>query len=76
MTRTIATLLRNQGIGDLARIYIAARRAGLGFNLARVPADFDREPAELFDQRYMRALYERGFAIARDGYPWVRESGD
>jgi hypothetical protein len=76
MTRTIATLLRNQGIGDLARIYIAARRAGLGFNLARVPADFDREPAELFDPRYMRALYERGFDIARDGYPWVRESGD
>jgi hypothetical protein len=75
MSRTIATLIRNQGIGDLARIYIAAQRAGLGFNLASVPTDFDRQPAELFDPAYMRALYERGYALARDGYPWIRECG-
>lgn len=76
MTRSIASLTRNQGIGDLARIFIAAQRADLGFNLARVPADFDQEPNELFDPVYMRALYERGFNLARDGDPWRRESGD
>lgn len=76
MTRSIASLTRNQGIGDLARIFIAAQRADLGFNLARVPADFDQEPDELFDPAYMSALYERGYKLARDGDPWRRETGN
>lgn len=76
VTRTISSLIRTQGIGDLARIYIAAERGGLGFNLARVPADFAQEPGELFDPAYMRALYEKGESMASRGYPWVRERAD
>jgi len=44
-----------------------------GFNLARVPADFDLEPSELFDPEYMRALFERGVAAGRDEVSWVRK---
>jgi hypothetical protein len=72
VSRTIASLIRTQGIGDLARIYIATERDGLGFNLARVPQDFAVEPTELFDRNYMEALFERGRAMARGGYPWIR----
>lgn len=72
VSRTIASLIRTQGIGDLARIYIAAERGGLEFNLARVPTDFDVEPTELFDRAYMEALFQRGRSMARNGYPWIR----
>lgn len=37
MGRTVATLIRRQGIGDLAQVYLLAARDGLGFNLAYVP---------------------------------------
>ena len=74
VSRTISSLIRSQGIGDIAQIYITAERAGMGFNLARVPMDFDVEPKELFDPDYMRALFERGVAAGRDGTAWLRQS--
>ena len=73
VARTISSLIRTQGIGDLAQIYLTAERAGMGFNLARVPADFDLEPDELFDPEYMRALFERGVAAGRDENSWIRQ---
>ena len=73
VSRTIFSLIRTQGIGDLAQIYLTAERAGMGFNLARVPADFDLEPTELFDPVYMRALFERGVAAGRDEESWIRQ---
>lgn len=72
VTRTISTMIRNQGFGDLARIYIAAARHGLDFNLARVPADFEAEPAEAFDAAYMRELFDLGHRLGREGYPWLK----
>jgi hypothetical protein len=73
VSRTISSLIRTQGIGDLAQTYLTAERASMGFNLARVPADFDLEPDELFDPEYMRALFERGFAAGRDEASWIRQ---
>lgn len=71
INRSISTLIRNQGIGDLARIYIEVTRSGLDFNLARIPDDFDETPAEPFDREYMRRLFARGYELGRGGYPWV-----
>jgi hypothetical protein len=73
VSRTISSLIRTQGIGDLAQIYITAEGAGMGFNLAWVPADFTLEPQELFDPEYMGILFERGFNAGRDGTAWRRE---
>ncbi|MDQ1241548.1 MAG: Patatin [Pseudomonadota bacterium] len=56
-----------------AQLYLTAERAGMGFNLARVPADFDLEPNELFDPEYMRALFERGVAAGLDEASWIRQ---
>ena len=70
--RSIATLIKNQGIGDLYRIYSIARRDGIDFNLASIPSDFSDVSAEPFDQRYMSALFDRGYDLASHNYSWVK----
>lgn len=71
VSRTVESLIRSQGIGDLAQIYITSEHAGMGFNLAGVPPDFDVEPKELFDPDYMRSLFDRGFRDGREGTAWL-----
>ena len=71
--RTVSSLLRTQGIGDLYRIYLTAERDGLEYHGATIPADFNVESTELFDPVYMRALFDAGYERAKDGYPWEDE---
>lgn len=73
VARSMDSLIRTQGIGDMYRMYLGARRDNLDYNLAFIPADFEMEPEELFDPAYMKALYERGYDLARNGYPWSKE---
>ena len=70
--RSIATLIKNQGIGDLYRIYSVTRRDGIDFNLASIPADFSDPSDEPFDQKYMVALFDRGYDLASHNYSWVK----
>ena len=70
--RTIDSLIRTQGIGDLYQIYSLCVRDGNDFNLAYIPADFTEEPAESFDPVYMGKLFDLGFQMARAGYPWKK----
>jgi hypothetical protein len=70
--RSISTLIKNQGIGDIYRIYSVAWRDGVDFNLASIPADFNDKRDELFDQKYMVALFERGYDLGGHNYPWQK----
>jgi predicted patatin/cPLA2 family phospholipase len=70
--RSIASLIRTQGVGDLYRIFALAERDGLDFNLAFIPASFDEVPAELFDRAWMRKLYALGVEMGKGGYPWEK----
>jgi predicted acylesterase/phospholipase RssA len=70
--RTISSLIRTQGIGDLYRIYLGTQRDGMVYNLADIPADFDEQPAEAFDPEYMRKLFDVGYQLAKEGYPWQK----
>ena len=70
--RSLSTLIKNQGIGDLYRIYSIAKLNGIEFNLASIPADFDVQPDEPFDQKYMTALFERSYEMGSHSYPWVK----
>jgi len=70
--RTIDSLIRTQGIGDLYQIYALCKRDGNDFNLAYIPADFTDKPKELFDPVYMRKLFDRGYQMALEGYPWEK----
>ncbi|UCH46568.1 MAG: patatin-like phospholipase family protein [Betaproteobacteria bacterium] len=71
LNRTISSLIRTQGIGDLFRLYLGSLRDGIDFQLASIPDDFDKVPAEPFDREYMNALFERGRSMSKNGYPWV-----
>jgi predicted acylesterase/phospholipase RssA len=68
--RSLETLTKNQGIGDLLRMHAKARTEGIDFNLAYIPADFSAPRPAPFDRGYMRALFERAKTLARVGYPW------
>ncbi|MGI9237541.1 MAG: patatin-like phospholipase family protein, partial [Woeseiaceae bacterium] len=68
--RSISSLIRTQGIGDLYQIHSLCMRDGNEFNLAYIPADFKEEPSEAFDPVYMKALFERGFEMGKNGYDW------
>jgi hypothetical protein len=70
--RSISTLIKNQGIGDLYRIYSVTKRDGIGFNLASIPTDFSDTSGEPFDQRYMIALFNRGYDLASHNYSWAK----
>ena len=69
-SRSIESLIRTQGIGDLYQIYALCRRDGNDFNLAYIPATFTDEPTEGFDPVYMTKLFELGREKSVDGYPW------
>ena len=69
-SRTIDSLIRTQGVGDLYQIYALCRRDGNDFNLAYIPSDFTEEPTEGFDPVYMKKLFARGYQMALQGYPW------
>jgi hypothetical protein len=71
LLRSVDSLIRTQGIGDLAQIYLLSQRDGLRFNLAYIPDSFKEQPQEKFDPLYMRKLFELGFERARNGYPWT-----
>jgi predicted acylesterase/phospholipase RssA len=70
--RAISSLIQTQGIGDLYKIYLTAQRDGIQFNLAHIPATFDAPHHEDFDREYMRALFQTGYELARQGYSWAK----
>ena len=70
--RSASSMIRSQGIGDLYREYQGTRQYGFDFNLAHIPHDFDLKEKEAFDPVYMGKLFELGYNMAKDGYPWIK----
>ena len=69
-SRSINTLTKYQGQGDLFVIQQLAKRDGYDFRLTFVPGSFDAPYTEFFDQKYMRALYDVGYRAALSDEPW------
>ena len=69
-SRSISTMIHFSGQNDVVRIFQTTQRDGVAFRLAYIGADFQAEHTESFDPAYMRALFDYGFAQARNGYPW------
>jgi len=72
LNRSISSLIRTQGIGDLYRIYLSAQRDGMDYNVAFIPSDFNEKPKEEFDPEYMGKLFDLGYKMAQNGYPWEK----
>ena len=70
--RSLESLDRTQGIGDLFRIYLETCRDGLDYNLAFIPSDFTKEADEGFDTQYMQDLFDLAFKRAKAGYDWEK----
>ena len=69
--RSISTLIKYQGIGDLYQLYVLARRNGIPYNLAVIPSDFLDTSTEVFDRIYMNELYDLAFRVGKAGYKWT-----
>ncbi|MBR0961942.1 patatin-like phospholipase family protein [Bradyrhizobium japonicum] len=70
--RSISTLIKNQSIGDLYRIYAKAEIDGTDFNLAAIPSSFGAMKEKSFEQAYMQALYREGYRSGFEGYHWMK----
>jgi hypothetical protein len=42
------------------------------FNLAYIPETFKAPHREEFDNEYMKQLFQVGYDLARNGYPWAK----
>ena len=70
--RSLESLVRTQGIGDLYRMYMQTCRDGLDFNLAYIPAEFTKESAKEFDAKYMKELFDVAYERGKEGYDWEK----
>ena len=70
--RSIDTLILNQGIGDIYRMYAQSERDGSDFNVASIPPDFSAPNKSPFDPVYMRALYQEGYKEELAGQAWQK----
>jgi len=70
--RSLLTLMKQQAVSDLYKLYTEAKNNRIEFNLASVPDSFTRKSKEPFDKAYMQALFKIGRDLGRQGYPWSR----
>ncbi len=70
--RAISTLVKTHGDGDLYQIYVLALRDGIDFNLASIPIEFNVPSQGMFDPVFMQKLFNLGYEMARNGYPWEK----
>ncbi len=57
----------------LDRAHILAKRSGVEFNVATIPASFNAPSQGSFDPKYMGALFETGYAQGRSANPFNSE---
>jgi len=68
--KSLSMTIENKAVGDLYRIYEITSRDEIDYNLAIIPKSFDLKPKEAFDPEYTKALFNIGYKLAKDGYPW------
>lgn len=57
----------------LALTYAAAKRSGIGFNVATVPTSFNAPSKGPFDPKYMGELFQTGYEQGRSANPFATE---
>lgn len=70
--RSISTLIKAQGIGDLYQLYEFCRRNRVAYNLVYIPGDFPDTSTEPFDTAYMTKLFDLGQRLGSTGNPWKK----
>ena len=52
---------------------VVAKRSGVGFNIASIPASFNAPSRGAFDPDYMKALFQTGYELAQGATPFSSE---
>ena len=69
--RAVSTLVKTHGEGDLYRIYVLSQRDEIDYNLAAIPEEVGVDTGEgMFNTVFMQKLFDLGFEMAKNGYPW------
>ena len=68
--RSIGTLIKQQTIGDVAKLHSFSKANQIQFHLASIPSDFKTKSTEPFDRKYMTALFDAGRKLSQAGYKW------
>ncbi|MFY0610068.1 MAG: patatin-like phospholipase family protein [Hyphomicrobiaceae bacterium] len=71
-SRSLWTIMKQQAIGDLYKLYVEARNNRIKYFQASIPDSFTMTSKEPFDLKYMRALFQHGFDLGKRGYRWAR----
>lgn len=70
--RSIDSLIRTQGIGDINSIFLQTKRDEIDFHLTYIPSSFDLVSKEAFDPEYMGHLFQLGYDLALSGKAWMK----
>lgn len=70
--RTISSMTKSSGVGDLYRIYSFTKRDGVGFNFIAMPASYEKKSEEPFDTEDMNRLFNIGYDMSINGIDWQK----
>jgi hypothetical protein len=70
--RSIGTLIKTQGVGDLYRIYLESQADKFDYNLTYIPSDFTARSTSFLDKEYMGQLFDIGYQEGRAGIHWYK----
>jgi hypothetical protein len=68
--RSISTLIKVNGVGNIVTAYEAAEISGADFKVTWIGRDFAPPYPGPFDPVYMKALYKYGYDLMQDGEAW------
>jgi predicted acylesterase/phospholipase RssA len=74
--RAIRSLIQNQGVNDVHRLYEIAMLDKADFNLAYIGEDFTVPRLQQFDSVFVKQLFDYGFQLAREGRQWHKAPPD
>ena len=70
LTGTVGAAVKVDTRLMIDRAYLAAKRSGVDFNIATIPADFNVPSRGPFDPDYMTALFQRGETLGKSATPF------
>jgi hypothetical protein len=71
--RGVSTIVKTLTRIMIQRAYVAAKQSNIGFNLATIPESFNEPSRGAFDTAYMKALFQVGFDLGKNGAAFAHE---